>query len=129
MNEDDSKTILYEVEKKNLIKKISIFLVISVAFTFIFTISMSDSSFFTCLMVGLLCGCAFYIPGRLQSYFHMRWFMTIIAGVVFLLIILFIADKIGPLAYIILLFPPVDIGYSIFKLVSLKKQNGGGEQP
>lgn len=129
MNEDDNKSLLYEIEKKNLIKKIAILLVISVAFTLLFTISMSDSSFFTCLMIGLLCGCAFYIPGRLQSYFHLSWLITIIVGVVFLFIVLFLADKIGPIAYIILLFPPVDIGYSIYKLVSLKKQNGGGEQP
>lgn len=128
MNEQEQNANFnFGEEKKKLIKKISIFLVISAAFTFLFVLG-TESSFFTCLMVGFLCGCAFYIPGRLQSYFHMRWFITLIVGVVFLLAVVFLAEKIGPIAYIILLYPPVDIGYSIYKMVTYKKRNGGEQQ-
>ncbi|MCM1219311.1 MAG: hypothetical protein NC548_32935 [Lachnospiraceae bacterium] len=127
MNEDGKKKEFnYEEEKAKLKKKLIIFLAITVGFTVLFVLTMKDSNFFQCLMAGLACGLVFYIPGRLRDYFHMNWIMTIIIAVAYLLILLFLADKIGAVAYILLLFPIGDMGYSIYKVISYKK-NGGGE--
>lgn len=128
MNEEGTKKEFdYEVEKKSLKRKITIFLVITVAFTILFQLMMSENvSFFTNLAMGALFGIVFYIPGRLRDYFGLGIFMTIVIAVIFLLVLLFIADKIGPIAYIVLLFPIADMGYSIFKVVSYKKNNGEG---
>lgn len=129
MNEENGKTSFnYEEEKKNLIKKLTIFGVIMIAFTILFKVGTSESSIFSCLMMGVLFGCVFYIPGRLHSYFHLGWIMTIIIAVGFLLVLLFLADKIGPIVYLILLLPIADMGYSIYKVVSYKRQNGSGEE-
>lgn len=126
MNEEGNKKAFdYETEKKSLKRKITIFLVITVAFTILFQLMMSENvSFITNLAMGALFGIVFYIPGRLRDYFGLGMFMTIVIAVIFLLVLLFIADKIGPIAYIVLLLPIADMGYSIYKVVSYMKNNG-----
>ncbi|MCM1187013.1 MAG: hypothetical protein NC251_06270 [Lachnoclostridium sp.] len=126
MNEEGKKKEFnYEEEKAKLKKKLIIFLATTVGFTVLFVLAMEDSNFFQCLMAGLACGLVFYIPGRLRDYFHMGWPMTIVIAVAYLLILLFLADKIGAVAYILLLFPIGDMGYSIYRVISYKKKGGG----
>ena len=96
----------YESEKSKLKKKIIIFTVIAVAFTALFRITMGeDVSFFSCLFIGIVMGLVFYIPGRIRDYFKLGWF----------------SDKIGYIAYIILLLPIGDMGYSVYKVISNKE--------
>ncbi len=116
----------YEEEKRKLKKKLIIFSVITIGFTVLFKLAMSDNSIFTCLFAGVACGLVFYIPGRLRDYFGLGWFMTIVMAVIYLLLLLFLADKIGLIAYILLLLPIGDMGYSIYRVLSYKK-NGGKE--
>ena len=112
----------YESEKSKLKKKIIIFTVIAVAFTALFRITMGeDVSFFSCLFIGIVMGLVFYIPGRIRDYFKLGWFMTIVISVAFLILLLWLSDKIGYIAYIILLLPIGDMGYSVYKVISNKE--------
>lgn len=118
--------IKHEEEKEKLKKKLSIFIAITAAFTILFVVTMGDEvSFFTKLYTGAMFGIVLYIPGRLRDYFNMGWFMTIAISIAFLFLLLFIASKMGLLAFcLILLLPIADVGYSIYKIVSYKKKNG-----
>lgn len=112
----------YESEKSKLKKKLIIFAVIAVAFTAVFRITMDENvSFFSCLFIGIVMGLVFYIPGRIRDYFKLGWFFTIVISVVFLLFLIWLSDKIGYIAYIILLLPIGDMGYSIYKVISTKE--------
>lgn len=126
MNEDEKKiTFNYEEEKAKLKKKLTIFIVITVAFTLLFQLmGNEDTSFVTNLGIGALFGIVFYIPGRIQDYLHTGWLMTIVIAVVYLLALIFLIDKIGPIGYILLLFPIADMAYSIYKVTSCKNSNG-----
>ncbi len=124
-DESKKKVFDYAEEKAKLKKKLIIFLVITVGFMILFLVAMEDSNFFECLLAGMACGLVFYIPGKLRDYFGLGIVMTIIIAVAYLLLLLFLADKIGPVAYILLLLPIGDMGYSIYKVLSYKKNNGG----
>lgn len=124
-DESGKKEYNYEDEKRKLKKKLIIFSVITIGFTVLFMVAMSDSNFFECLLAGLACGLVFYIPGRLRDYFHMGWIMTIIIAVGYLFLLLFLADKIGAVAYILLILPIGDMAYSIYRVVTYKKKGGG----
>lgn len=123
--EGTKKEFNYEEEKKRLKKKITIFLVITIAFTILFQLTMSENvSFFTNLAMGALFGVVFYIPGRLRDYFGLGWIMTIVIGVAYVFLLVFLNDKIGPVSFILLLLPLADMGYSIYKVVAYKKNSG-----
>lgn len=126
-DESTKKEFNYEAEKKSLKRKITIFLVVTVAFTVLFQLTMSENvSFITNLSMGALFGIVFYIPGRLRDYFGLGWIMTIVIAVAYVLLLVFLNDKIGPVSFILLLLPIADMGYSIYKVVSYKKNNGEG---
>lgn len=126
MNEDEKMTIFnYEEEKAKLKKKLTIFIVITVAFTIFLQLTASENvSFITNLGVGAMFGIVFYVPGRIQDYLHTGWVMTIVIAVVYLFLLILLIDKIGPIGYILLLFPIADMAYSIYKVASYKKNNG-----
>lgn len=112
----------YESEKSKLKKKIIIFTVIAVAFTALFRITMDENvGFFSCLFIGIVMGLVFYIPGRLREHFKLGWLATIVISIVFLFLLLWLSDKIGYIAYIILLLPIGDMGYSVYKVISNKE--------
>lgn len=114
----------YEVEKSKLKKKLITFAVISIAFTLIANVTMSDIGFFTSLMFGIMVGLIFYIPGRLKSILHLGLVGVIIISVLYVALFIFLGDKIGNLSYAIcVLIPLADMGYSIYKVVSHKSDN------
>lgn len=114
----------YEMEKANLKKKLITFVAVSVVFTIILNIAMSDIGFFTSLMVGMLLGLMFYIPSRLKSILHLGMVGVIIISVLYVALFIFLGDKIGNIAYFIcVLIPLADMGFSIYKVVSHKNDN------
>ena len=114
----------YEEEKRKLKKKLAIFAIVSIVFTILFRIGMSDDiGFLSCLLTGLLTGLIFYIPGRIRDYFKLGWVMTIAISVAFVFAVVWLNGVIGAFAYIVLLFPLADMGYSIYRVVSVKKES------
>ena len=111
----------YMEEKAKLKKKIIIFLVTAVGFSVLFKIGMSNTGSLSCIFMGVVMGLFFYIPGRIREYFKMGWFMTVVISVIFILAIIWLSDIIGDIAYLIILLPFADMGYSIYKLVKAGK--------
>lgn len=113
----------YEDEVRKLKKKLIIFALISAAFTVLFRCTMADLGFFENLFSGVLFGLLFYIPGRLQQLLHLGIWGTIIIAVGFILLVLWLNELIGYAAFIVIFLPFADMGYSIYKVVKLKKEN------
>lgn len=111
----------YMEEKAKLKKKLITFLVAAVGFTVLFKIGMSNTGILSCIFAGVAMGLFFYIPGRIKEYFKMGWLMTVVISVIFIFAIIWLSDIIGDIAYLIILLPFADMGYSIYKLVKAGK--------
>ena len=113
----------YAIELQNLKKKLAIFFGIMLVTTAIFKLSMSGLGIIDCLLGGWAIATFFYIPGRIKSYFKLSWLPTIIVVVVFYGVMLSLMEKAGDIIFAIpILVVVVDIGYSVYKLISLKKK-------
>ena len=101
----------YEAEKRKLGKKLIILLVVATGFTVLFRVAMGD-----------LLGFVFYIPGRLKEHMKLGWLSTVIIAVIFVFILMWLSDMLGQIVLLIaLLLPLADIGYSIYRLASVRK--------
>lgn len=113
----------YELEKSKLKKKLITFVVIAIAFALLVMIA-GHMDFFSALMFGLVAGLIFYIPGRLKSMLNIGLVGVIIISVLYVVLFMFLAEKIGNIAFVIcLLIPLADMGLSIYKVVSHKNDN------
>jgi hypothetical protein len=125
-NENGQVTIeelSYAIELQKLKKKLAIFFGIMLVTTAIFKLSMSGLGIIDCLLAGWGTATFFYIPGRIKSYFKLSWLPTIIIVVVFYGVMLSLMEKAGAIIFAIpILVVVVDIGYSVYKLISLKKK-------
>lgn len=112
----------YEEEKKNLTKKLLMFAGLTVVFTVIATFAFEDSGFFYNLVFGLIIGLFCYVPGRLKSILNVGWIAAIAITVAYNLLIVFLMDKLGSwMCIFCILIPFADMGYSIYKVKSAKK--------
>lgn len=112
----------YVTEKAKLKKKLVILLAVAVVFTAIIMITTPDAGFFPSLFIGIAMGLFFYIPGRIKSHLGWGWFGAIVVVIIYYGIFLFLAEKLGSwIVGISLLLPIADIGYSIYRIMSAKK--------
>lgn len=111
----------YATEKNKLWKKLIIFLAATVIFT-VFLMVATGEGLFYCLLAGVMFGLFFYIPGRVKSLLGLGWLGTIVIVFVYYAIFMFLGGKLGSWVMIFsILLPIADIGYSIFRIVSAKK--------
>ena len=87
----------YAAEKAKLKKKLMIFLGVTIVFTVLLLVATGEG-FFYCFLAGVMFGLFFYIPGRVKSYLGLSWILIFA-----------------------ILLPVADIGYSIFRIASTKK--------
>lgn len=80
-----------------------------------------DVETLSCILSGVAVGLIFYIPGRLREHFQIGWFMTIVISIIFMYALIWLSGIIGNIVYLIILFPFVDIGFSVYKLVKAGK--------
>lgn len=114
----------YELEKKNLIKKLSTLGVITIAVTILFCMTMDDIGFFTALGGGFICGLIYYIPGRIKSITNSGWIAAIIITLVYYVVFLWLGSTLGVWIYLVAVIVPLaDIGLSIRRIVSAKKES------
>lgn len=114
----------YGLEKKNLIKKLSTLLIIAVVFTMIFSVTMDDVNFITALGGGFLCGLLFYIPGRIKSITNSGWVAAVIITLVYYAVFLWLGGLLGEwISLVAVLLPLADIGLSIYRVISAKKES------
>lgn len=113
----------YEAEKRKLGKKLIILLVVATGFTVLFRVAMGEEvSLPSCILTGVLLGFVFYIPGRLKEHMKLGWLSTVIIAVIFVFILMWLSDMLGQIVLLIaLLLPLADIGYSIYRLASVRK--------
>lgn len=123
----------YEETKRNLIKRLCIFLGVTVLITIVLNVTDIVNSFFLRLFMGMLFGSLVYIPELLHDHLQLGIFRTIVIGVLYAVLLSFLMDKIGYIRYInyiafvLLLILIGDMGYSIYKIFKMRK-NGGGEK-
>ncbi|MCI9448566.1 MAG: hypothetical protein HFH36_14625 [Lachnospiraceae bacterium] len=111
----------YAAEKAKLKKKLMIFLGVTIVFTVLLLVATGEG-FFYCLLAGVMFGLFFYIPGRVKSYLGLSWLGTIVIVFVYYAIFIFLGGKFGSWILIFaILLPVADIGYSIFRIASTKK--------
>ena len=112
----------YNEEMGKLKKKLTILLILAIGFTLLFKLAM-DASIFTALGMGLLIGLVFYIPGRLKGLLNAGWGATIIITLIYYAVIIGLSGALGSWVYgIAIIIPALDIAYSIYKIISAKKE-------
>lgn len=110
----------YVTESEKLKKKLFTLIVVMAAFT-VMGLLMS-MGFGSSLLIGIAGGLLFYIPGRLKSILKFGWIGAIILSIIYYVLFFYLSDKLGNFATVIfILIPLADIGYSIYKVVSAKK--------
>lgn len=108
-------------EMNKLKKKLAILVVITAVFTALGMVT-SMGGFGDSLVFGFVAGFMFYIPGRLKGILNTGWLGSIILGVLYNALFVFLMDKIGIFAGIIyFIIPLADIGYSIYKVAGTRR--------
>lgn len=113
----------YQDELKKLMMKVITFIVPTVMFAVILMFVMTNANLFSCVLLGSFIGLFFYIPYRVRQFLHCGWIGAIVITIVFFAVIIWLAKKIGDIVNIVLLLPIVDICYSIYIVIKLKKDN------
>lgn len=114
----------YEEEKRNLTKKLIMFISLTVVFTVIATMAFDDNGFFYNLVFGLIIGLFCYVPGRLKGILNVGWLAAIGITIAYNLLIVFLMDKLGTwMCIFCILIPLADMGYSVYKVISAKKES------
>ena len=99
------------------------FIGLTVVFTVIAAMAFDDNGFFYNLVFGLIIGLFCYVPGRLKGMLNVGWFAAIVITIAYNLFIVFLMDKIGTwMCIFCILIPLADMGYSIYKVISAKKE-------
>lgn len=120
----EKKKMDYELEKNNLIKKLSIFGITAIAFTVLFSVTMDGIGLITAFGGGVFCGLFFYIPGRIKNITNSGWIAAIIITLVYYAVFLWLGSTLGAWTYLLaVILPLADIGISIRRVVSAKKES------
>ena len=113
----------YNEEMGKLKKKLTILLGIAIVFTALFKFTM-DISIFGALGVGLLIGLFFYIPGIIKGLLNAGWGVTIIITLIYYAVFIGLGGAVGNWVTVLaVVLPILDIGYSIYKVISAKKES------
>lgn len=113
----------YKEEMGKLKKKLTILMGIAIVFTVLFKMTM-DISIFGAFGVGLLIGLFFYIPGRIKGLLNAGWVVTIIITLVYYAVFIGLGGAVGNwITVLAVILPVLDIAYSIYKVVSAKKES------
>lgn len=120
----------YEWEKQKLIKKLTLYGIVSLGWFLVFFIGMRGLHWWEYVGMGLLCGLMFYIPARLKERFNWTWIKAIGVMIVSLAIIVAVSLSVGDwVIFLPLIVTIADIGYSIFRVIFEKKHMQNNEKP
>lgn len=111
----------YEAEKAKLKKKLSMLAVIFVVMVILFNTLIKADSFGWSIIYGIVVSLMMYVPGRIKERFHKGWIFTIIVGIAYMYLYVWLFGVIGNFAILLIILPLADIGYSIYKISSHKK--------
>ncbi len=109
-----------ELEKERLIKKLKMLLIIFVVMMVLLNTLLKADSFGWSIIYSVVFTLMLYIPGRIKEKFHRGWIFTIIVGIVYMYLYIWLLEKIGNFAILLILLPLADIGYSIYKIKTYK---------
>lgn len=72
-------------------------------------------------MAAIVFGVVFYIPGRLRDIFSLTIHGVVVYTILYILAFLLLGALIGDFASLLMIIIPfVDMGYSIYKVISLR---------
>ena len=111
----------FKMEKKMLLRKLMYFFGAAIVGV-ILTLKVSPNASLTSIfMAAIVFGVVFYIPGRLRDIFSLTLQGVVVYTILYILAFLLLGALIGDFASLLMIIIPfVDMGYSIYKVFSLR---------
>lgn len=80
-----------------------------------------DASLTSIFLAAFVFGILFYIPGRLRDIFNLTIYGVVFYTIIYILAFMLLGALIGDFASLLMVIIPfVDMGYSIYKVISLR---------
>lgn len=124
MEKENNMDYEFQMEKKMLLRKLMYFFGGAIIGVIITLKVNSEASFTSIFLAAFVFGVLFYIPGRLRDIFSLTIYGVVFYTIIYILVFMLLGAFIGDFAsLLIVIIPFVDMGYSIYKVISLRNSD------